>query len=230
MNRASPEARKRTAPATSSGRPIRFNGVIWAEASFSFWERKAVASVWVSPGATTLTRIPLGPSSRARDFMKASRPDLAVLWAQNPSPGTRESPLLMPMMHPFFLSTIEGTTALQQKKAAFISPRSFAWKSSHGNLRKGTTGNEIEAFRTSVSMGPSFAATVRAGRVDGPQFCPSRAAHPFPLIHFSYVSSPREGGPACGHDLRHHLPGGFRAPEVVHRYGRAVPGQELGGG
>src|SRR4030066_99571 len=134
MNRASSEARERTAPATSSGRPIRLNGVIRADASFSFFERKAVASVSVSPGAITLTRIPLGPSSRARDFRNASRPDLAVLWAQNPSPGTRESPLLMPMMHPFFLSTIPGTTALQQKKAAFISPRSFAWKSSHGNF------------------------------------------------------------------------------------------------
>src|SRR4030067_1028019 len=71
---------------------------------------------------------------------------------------------------------------------------------------------------------------VQDERVDGPQLCRYRAGHRFHLVHISYVRSHREGGPACGHDLRHHLPGGFRAPEVVHRYGRAVPGQELGGG
>src|SRR5512143_427930 len=87
MRRASSEARKRTAPATSSGRPFRRSGVISAEASFSFCERNDVASVRVSPGATTFTRIPFGPSSSARDFAKASSPDFAVLCAQNPSPG-----------------------------------------------------------------------------------------------------------------------------------------------
>ena len=36
-----------------------------------------------------ISRMPPGPSSRARDFMKASSPDFAVEWAEKPRPGTR---------------------------------------------------------------------------------------------------------------------------------------------
>ncbi len=87
----------------------------------------------MSPGATTFTRTPFGPSSSASDFTKASSPDFAVLCAQNPSPGCRDSPLLIAITDPLRRSTIPGTNALQQKKADLSSPVSFASNSGHGN-------------------------------------------------------------------------------------------------
>jgi hypothetical protein len=59
------------------------------------------------------------------------------------------------MMQPLPRSTIDGTTALEQKNAAESSPLSLASKASQGYSKKGTIGNWIEAFSTTVSIGPS---------------------------------------------------------------------------
>src|SRR4030066_171803 len=71
---------------------------------------------------------------------------------------------------------------------------------------------------------------VQDDRVDGPQRPRHLADHRFRMVHIPHVGLHRDRGPAFGLDLRHHLPGGLRAPEVVHRHGRGVPGQEFGGG
>ena len=58
--------------AMSSGSPTRFRGRIAASCSSrSPWMRNSDVGVRMSPGATMLTRIPRGPSSRARARVSA---------------------------------------------------------------------------------------------------------------------------------------------------------------
>ena len=77
----SPVARKTAHPAVSSGTPKRPNGIHWATRS---WCSGAIHSdgricfVSVVSGAIALTRIPDGPSSRARLRVKPSMPSLKV--------------------------------------------------------------------------------------------------------------------------------------------------------
>ena len=68
---ASSEARKRTAAAQSSGFHILLSGIVSAiTESLPPRKTSAVISVYVQPGQTEFTLIPLGPNSEASDLVK----------------------------------------------------------------------------------------------------------------------------------------------------------------
>ena len=120
-----------------------------------------VASVRVRPGATTLARMPCGPSSSASDFVKASSADLALEWATKPGPGSRERVLLTLTMQPPPRRIMPGTTAWQVKKAAFSSLTNLRSKSSQRCSVKGAMEKLMEALLTRMSIGPSSASAAR---------------------------------------------------------------------
>ena len=82
MNDAWSEARKRTAPAISSGSATRESGVASIIAFVASSGRTSVSAVFTYPGATTFARMLRDPSSRAmggeffRDFVRDCRPDV----------------------------------------------------------------------------------------------------------------------------------------------------------
>ncbi len=79
IHRASSDSRNTQAPARSAGVPMRLSGIVasspWMIVS-STVER--VASVSVGPGAMALTRMFIGPSSRANDPVIPCSASLAI--------------------------------------------------------------------------------------------------------------------------------------------------------
>ena len=73
---ASPEQRKRTAPATSSGSPKRPSGVFCSIRLVASSVSTSVSWVFTYQVATTLERTLRLPSSRASDFVKPMMPAL----------------------------------------------------------------------------------------------------------------------------------------------------------
>ena len=61
-------AKKTKALATSSGSPMRPSGMVAMMGLMTSSGRLATISVLVTPGATALTRIPMGASSRESDW------------------------------------------------------------------------------------------------------------------------------------------------------------------
>ena len=84
--RASSEARKAMALATSSGCPRRRSGVAAADSSSVVLRLRSTHSVSVVPGAMALTRMPSGPSSCASTFVNTCSPPLVVAYAIEPAP------------------------------------------------------------------------------------------------------------------------------------------------
>lgn len=80
---ASSEARKATTPPISSGFAIRFSAcmlsVVWRPASVFV---KFDMSVSTTPGATALTRMPLGPSATAKYLTKVATAPLVAAYAE----------------------------------------------------------------------------------------------------------------------------------------------------
>ena len=73
MKAALSPARKATAAATSSGVPSRPMGVWSARSARVSAPRTSTMSVWITPGATQLTRMLEGASSMARDRVRPMR-------------------------------------------------------------------------------------------------------------------------------------------------------------
>ena len=69
MNEASSEARNSTADAISSGVPARNSGVSSQIPAITVSSKQRVMSVSTKPGATQLTRMPLGATSFASDLV-----------------------------------------------------------------------------------------------------------------------------------------------------------------
>ncbi len=157
----------------SSGRATRFRGVMSAIIAFCSSGNQDVASVRVRPGATTLTRMPKGPTSSARERTKASRPDFAVEWAMKPGDEWRDRVLEIAIMLPDFLSIMPGSTAWQQKNIDLSSPESFASNSFQANSVKGFTGKPIEALLTRRSTDRGFFLPPRPSNAPAP-----RRGHP----------------------------------------------------
>ncbi len=148
--------------ATSCASPTRRSGVIPAmnpTCSSVMW---AVASVRVRPGATVLTRMPWGPSSKARAFISPSTADLLVVWAVNPNDGYRDSPLLMPTMQPSRRSIMAGMKAFAGRKKLRISSRTLVSKASCVSSVTPAKGTDGPALSTRMSTGPSSAVTAAA--------------------------------------------------------------------
>src|SRR5437763_15843156 len=84
--------RNSTAAATSSGVPMRRDGVSLPQDFAKSANSDLVRSVSMAPGATQLTRMPNGPSSSAADFVNISIAPLLAVYEERFGNGTLLQP------------------------------------------------------------------------------------------------------------------------------------------